>query len=128
MNLFIFSEVFRNQNNIIFNTVYKTQLLNEINENKHRENYKPDYNDLKIYAVLYRRYKVYTMIIQRQKVQTFLEYLRENYSIENYRDYHVKNNAYITKQICTIIQEFNDQYKEKGVNMNKNKFNFKGKL
>ena len=88
MNLFIFSEVFRNQNNIIFNTVYKTQLLNEINENKHRE----------------------------------------NYSIENYRDYHVKNNAYITKQICTIIQEFNDQYKEKGVNMNKNKFNFKGKL
>ena len=65
MNLFIFSEVFRNQNNIIFNTVYKTYLSNEINENKQRENYKPDYNDLKIYAVFYRKYKIYTMIIQR---------------------------------------------------------------
>ena len=65
MNLFIFSEVFRNQNNIIFNTVYKTYLSNEINENKHHENYKPDYNDLKIYTVLYRKYKIYTMIIQR---------------------------------------------------------------
>ena len=39
MNLFIFSEVFRNQGNTIFNTVYKTYLSNEINENKHRENY-----------------------------------------------------------------------------------------
>ena len=60
------------KDNIIYNlnqekkTMNKTiSDLNEINENKHHENYKPDYNDLKIYAVLYRRYKVYTMIIQR---------------------------------------------------------------